>query len=456
MNQSKPYNRDVINQMSLSERIRTAVRLIQEKEIEILEAVRTFGLEAETFFQILKGHGIEHSHAPSDVDYQGEEFTSSEEINKAIEAYREGKTSLRQAIKDSGLHADIFSAILRGMNIEVKHMSVLVCGGAGFIGSNFVRHMVETYPEYKIVNLDKLTYAGNIDNLSDIEDRPNYKFYQGDIVDQETIEKIVVDEEIDAVVNFAAETHVDRSIHVGSREFVMTNTVGVQTLLDAARRHNLFKMVNISTDEVYGSLRLDEDNYFTETTAFEPNVPYAAAKSGGDLLCRAYYKTFGVPVIVSHCSNNYGPYQFPEKVIPYFIEKASKGEDLPVYGDGKNVRDWLYVLDHVKAIDLMLHKGIPGEVYNIGGNNEKNNLEIAQLILKHFGLGTDKIKFVPDRPGHDRRYAIDASKISRELGWEPEHKFEEALPETIEWYMSNKEWSERVQKRNQDINAHIK
>jgi dTDP-glucose 4,6-dehydratase len=455
MTQSKPFNSEVISQMSLSERFRTAVRLIQEKEIEVLEAIRTFGLEAETFFLVLKGQGIEHSHTLADVE-AGEEITSTENIKQAVDDYKNDKLTLREALARSGLHSDIFSAILRGLNIEVKKMNVLVCGGAGFIGSNYVRHMVQKYPNYKIVNLDKLTYAGNPDNLTDIADAPNYKFYKGDIVDQDMIEKVIVDEEIDSIVNFAAETHVDRSIHVGSREFVMTNTVGVQTLLDAARRHNLFKMVNISTDEVYGSLKLGEERQFTEETAFEPNVPYAAAKAGGDLLCRAYYKTFGVPVIVSHCSNNYGPYQFPEKVVPYFIDKASKGEQLPVYGDGKNVRDWLFVLDHVEAIDLMLHKGIPGEVYNIGGNNEMNNLEIAQFILNYFNRGTEMIKFVPDRPGHDRRYAIDAAKIERELGWKPKHKFEEAMPKTIQWYMYNKEWINNVQKRSQDINSHIK
>ncbi len=384
------------------------------------------------------------------------QMNTSERTRLATKLYKAGEIEINDAIKISGLSAEIFSSVLRGMGLPIRQLNILVCGGAGFIGSNFVRHMVTTYPHYKIVNLDKLTYAGNIDNLRDIEHLPNYKFYQGDIVDQNTIEQVIVNEKIDAIVNFAAETHVDRSIHIGSREFVMTNTVGVQTLLDATRRHNLFKFVNISTDEVYGSLGLDEERFFTEETAFEPNVPYAAAKSGGDLLCRAYYQTFGVPVIVSHCSNNYGPYQFPEKLIPFLISKALKNEPFPIYGDGRNVRDWLFVLDHVKAIDLMLHKGIPGEVYNIGGNNEKNNLEIARLILQYFNLPDTMIKFVPDRPGHDRRYAIDASKIMRELGWYPEHRFEEALPKTIEWYLNNREWTENVHRRNSGINDHIK
>ena len=384
------------------------------------------------------------------------QLNPSERVRLAVKLYKEHEIEIGEAIKMSGLQAEIFSSVLRGQGIEIRQMNILVCGGAGFIGSNFVRHMVKTYPNYKIVNLDKLTYAGNIENLADISHYTNYKFYRGDIVDQQLVEMIIQEEEIDAIVNFAAETHVDRSIHIGSREFVMTNTVGVQTLLDATRRHNLFKMVNISTDEVYGSLELDEARQFTESTAIEPNVPYAAAKAGGDLLCRAYYNTFGTPVVVSHCSNNYGPYQFPEKLIPFFITKAMNNEPLPLYGDGKNVRDWLFVLDHVKAIDLMLHKGIPGEVYNIGGNNEKNNLEIAALILGYFNLPQDMITFVKDRPGHDRRYAIDATKIREELGWFPEHKFEEALPKTIQWYLDNHSWVENIRARNKDINEHIK
>ncbi len=384
------------------------------------------------------------------------QMTTSERTRLAVKLYKKREIEIHDAIKISGLSAEIFASVLRGMNLEVRQMNILVCGGAGFIGSNFVRHMVTKYPHYKIVNIDKLTYAGNIDNLIDIENRPNYVFYQGDIVDQKFIDEIIKKEKIDSIVNFAAETHVDRSIHIGSREFVMTNTVGVQTLLDATRRHNLFKFVNISTDEVYGSLELGEQRMFTEETAFEPNVPYAAAKAGGDMLCRAYYNTFGVPVIVSHCSNNYGPYQFPEKLIPYLITKALNREQFPIYGDGRYVRDWLFVLDHVKAIDLMLHKGIPGEVYNIGGNNEKSNLEIARLILQYFGLPESMIKFVPDRPGHDRRYAIDATKIMNELGWYPEHRFEEAIPKTIEWYLHNQEWIAKIKQRNADINEHIK
>lgn len=403
------------------------------------------------------GHENNYSNKNA-IEYNEEvlsKMTPSEKIRLAVKMYKQNQIDLAQAVKLAGIQAELFASILRGMNIDVRQLNILVCGGAGFIGSNFVNYMVRKYPNYKIVNLDKLTYAGNLDNLREIENQPNYKFYQGDIVDQEIIEQIISEEKIDAIVNFAAETHVDRSIHVGSREFVMTNVVGTQTLLDAARRHNIFKFVNISTDEVYGSLELDEPRMFTESTPFEPNVPYAAAKAGGDLLCRAYYNTFGVPVIVSHCSNNYGPYQYPEKLIPFLITKALNKEQFPIYGDGKNVRDWLYVLDHVTAIDLMLHKGVPGEVYNIGGNNEKSNLEIARLILNYFNLPESYIKFVPDRPGHDRRYAIDASKIMNELGWKPAHTFEQALPKTIEWYLNNTEWVNQVLEKNKQINAHI-
>ena len=338
---------------------------------------------------------------------------------------------------------------------DTKH--ILVCGGAGFIGSNFIRHMLGAHPDYTIVNYDKLTYAGNIDNLADVESNPNYKFIQGDICDAEAIEKVITEHAITHIINFAAETHVDRSIHVGSREFVMTNVLGTQTLLDAARRHNIVKMIQISTDEVYGTLQLGEDRLFTEETPFEPNVPYAAAKAGGDLLCRSYFHTFHVPVIVSHCSNNYGPYQFPEKLIPYLVSKAKRGEKLPIYGDGLNVRDWIHVLDHSKAIELMFEKGVAGEVYNIGADNERNNLQIAGIILKAFNLPEDHLEFIEDRPGHDRRYGIDSSKIQRELGWKPEFEFEEAILQTIQWYNDHDQWMQNVlQRKSGEINEHIK
>ena len=331
-------------------------------------------------------------------------------------------------------------------------MKLLVCGGAGFIGSNFIHYMLEKYNDIKIINYDKLTYAGNPENLKDVENNNRYTFIKGDITDSEKLE--TVSKNVNFIVNFAAETHVDRSIYEGSKEFVLTNTLGVQTILDIVRKNKIEKYIQISTDEVYGSLNLDENTKFTEETPFTPNVPYAAAKAGGDLLCRAYFKTFNTPVIVSHCSNNYGPFQYPEKLIPFLTLNAIENKLLPIYGDGKNVRDWLYVIDHCRAIDLMLEKGIPGEVYNIGGNNEKSNIEIAKLILKILEKPESLIKFVEDRLGHDRRYAIDATKIEKELGWKPVYKFEEALPKTIEWYVKNKKWIENI-KNIKNINKHI-
>lgn len=337
-------------------------------------------------------------------------------------------------------------------------MNLLVCGGAGFIGSNFVRHMLKKYPDYKIVNYDKLTYAGNLDNLRDVEKNPNYTFVQGDICDLEKLNQVIIEHKISHVINFAAETHVDRSIHGGCKDFVLTNTLGVQMLLDAVRTNNLEKFVNVSTDEVYGALGLDEDRKFTESTPVWPNMPYAAAKAGGDLMCNAYFVTHKVPVVVTHCSNNYGPYQFPEKIIPFFIFRLFGGQKVPVYGDGLYVRDWIHVTDHAAALDLLLHKGVSGEVYNIGVDNERSNMEITNMILKLMGKGEEMIEHVTDRPGHDRRYAIDAAKILA-LGWKPNYtrdKFEQGLKETVEWYLANKEWVEKLQKRKEELNPHIK
>ncbi len=334
-------------------------------------------------------------------------------------------------------------------------MRLLVCGGAGFIGSNFIHHMLEKHPDYFIVNYDKLTYAGNLDNLKDIAQNPNYKFVQGDITDLEALNKAIQENQITHVINFAAETHVDRSIHGGCKDFVLTNTLGVQMILDAVHQNKIEKFVQVSTDEVYGSLALDEDNRFTESTPIWPNMPYAAAKAGGDLMCNAYFVTHKVPVVVTHCSNNYGPYQFPEKVIPFFVFKLLKGEKVPVYGDGLNVRDWIQVMDHAAALDLLLHKGENGGVYNIGVDNERNNLEVTKMILKIMGLGEDRIEFITDRPGHDRRYAIDASKILA-LGWRPVYtreKFEQGLTETIGWYKNNTAWVENLwQKKKEEMN----
>lgn len=331
-------------------------------------------------------------------------------------------------------------------------MRLLVCGGAGFIGSNFIRYMLKNYPSYTIVNYDKLTYAGNLDNLRDLRDNPRYSFVQGDIIDLDHLSRVIQGHRITHIINFAAETHVDRSIHGGTKEFVLTNTLGVQMILDAVRFNKIEKFINVSTDEVYGALELDEDREFTESTPIWPNMPYAAAKAGGDLMCNAYFVTHKVPVIVTHCSNNYGPYQFPEKVIPFFVFKLLKGEKVPVYGDGLNVRDWIHVVDHAKALDLLLHEGAPGEIYNIGADNERSNLELTKMILKIMGKGEDSIEYVTDRPGHDRRYAIDASKIIA-LGWKPSYpreKFEAGLRETIEWYMKNTEWVENVWRKKKD------
>jgi len=315
--------------------------------------------------------------------------------------------------------------------------------------------MLKKYDNYKIVNFDKLTYAGNLDNLIDIENNPNYKFVQGDITDLEKLNEVVKEFNIDHIINFAAETHVDRSIHGGCKDFVLTNTLGVQMILDAVKINGIQKFVNVSTDEVYGALELDEDREFTESTPIWPNMPYAAAKAGGDLMCNAYFVTHKVPVVVTHCSNNYGSYQFPEKVIPFFIFKLMKGEKVSVYGDGLNVRDWIHVLDHAKALDLLLHKGNPGEIYNIGADNERSNLDLTKMILSLMGKGEEMIEYVTDRPGHDRRYAIDASKI-KALGWAPDfpkEKFEQGLKETVEWYLANTEWVEKLRaKKTNEMN----
>ncbi len=333
--------------------------------------------------------------------------------------------------------------------------TILVCGGAGFIGSNFIHYFLEAHPDWRVVNYDKLTYAGNLNNLREVENNPNYKFVQGDITDLTKLNQVIQENKITHIINFAAETHVDRSIHGGCQDFVLTNSLGVQMLLDAVRKNNIEKFIQVSTDEVYGDLPLGEESYFTEETPIKPNMPYAAAKAGGDLMCHAYFRTHKTPVIVTHCSNNYGPYQFPEKLIPYFVFRLLENKKLPVYGDGLNVRDWIYVLDHVKALDLLLQKGEAGEVYNIGANNERSNLDITKMILKIMGKGEEMIEYVKDRPGHDRRYAIDATKIKK-LGWQPEYpaeKFEQGLRQTIEWYLNNKEWVEDLwQKKKDEMN----
>ncbi|MGG1655941.1 dTDP-glucose 4,6-dehydratase [Geobacillus sp. BMUD] len=320
-------------------------------------------------------------------------------------------------------------------------MNLLVTGGAGFIGSNFVRYILEKYPTYKVVNYDLLTYAGNLENLKDVEHHPNYLFVKGDINNRELVDYLVKTHEIDVIVNFAAESHVDRSI-TDPDSFVRTNVLGTQALLDVAKANNIKKYVQISTDEVYGTL--GETGYFTEETPLAPNSPYSASKAGGDLLVRAYHETYGLNVNITRCSNNYGPYHFPEKLIPLMITNALEGKDLPIYGDGQNIRDWLHVKDHCAAIDLVIHEGRPGEVYNIGGHNERTNNEIVHLIVEKLGVSKDLIKYVSDRPGHDRRYAIDPTKIMTELGWKPQYTFETGIVETIQWYIDNQEWWKNI------------
>ncbi|MHA1230580.1 MAG: dTDP-glucose 4,6-dehydratase, partial [Candidatus Helarchaeota archaeon] len=306
---------------------------------------------------------------------------------------------------------------------------ILVTGGAGFIGSNFIHYILDERPEYKIINLDLLTYAGNLDNLKDIQKDDRYEFIKGDINDQNLVNKIM--SEVDYVINFAAESHVDRSIKT-PKIFVKTNVEGTQTLLEAARKSDVERFIQISTDEVYGSL--GPTGLFTESSQLMPNSPYAASKAAADLLVRAYHKTYGLDSIITRCSNNYGPYQFPEKFIPVIILNALNNSPIPVYGDGKYIRDWIYVLDHCSAILLVLEKGRAGEIYNIGANNEIMNIELVRLILKIMNKPESLIKFVEDRPGHDRRYGIDASKIRKELNWSPKYSFEESIQRTIEWY----------------------
>lgn len=321
---------------------------------------------------------------------------------------------------------------------------VLVTGGAGFIGANFVKYMVDKYPTYEVFNLDALTYAGNLKTCQDVEEKPNYHFIQGDISDRAFIFDLFEKERFEMVVNFAAESHVDRSI-IEPDIFLKTNVIGTQVLMDAARRFGVSRFHQVSTDEVYGDLPLDRPELlFTEQTPLQASSPYSASKASADLLVLAYYRTFGLQVTISRCSNNYGPYQFPEKLIPLMIAKALKGESLPIYGDGQNVRDWLHVEDHCRAIDLILHQGRIGEVYNIGGRNERTNLEVVQTILKLLNQSESLITYIKDRPGHDLRYAIDATKLERELGWVPMYTFETGMLQTIEWYLNHREWWEAL------------
>ncbi len=319
--------------------------------------------------------------------------------------------------------------------------TVLITGGAGFIGSNFTRYMLQKYPNYKVVVYDKLTYAGNLDNLKDVaQDYPHrYTFIQGDICDAKLVEETIKTHRVDFIVNFAAESHVDRSLfEPGS--FIQTDVFGTYVLLETLKRFGVSRMVQVSTDEVYGSI---EKGSFKESDPLNPSSPYSASKAAGDLMCIAYYKTWGVPVMITRGSNTFGPYQYPEKIIPLFITNAIDDQPLPLYGDGLNVRDWLYVLDHCEAIDLVLHEGKPGEIYNIGAGNELTNLELTRRILKHLNKPESLIRFVEDRPGHDRRYSLDCTKI-RSLGWSPRYDFDQALAETVRWYVENQWWWRKI------------
>jgi dTDP-glucose 4,6-dehydratase len=318
-------------------------------------------------------------------------------------------------------------------------MKILVTGGAGFIGSNFIHYIVSEHPDWEVTNLDKLTYAGNLENLKEIENHPCYHFVKGDIADRELVDKLLR-QGFDAIVNFAAESHVDRSI-MDASPFVETNIKGTQILLEGARQYKVMRFIQVSTDEVYGSI---EKGKFTEESPLSPSSPYSASKAAADLLCHAYWKTYQLPVIITRCSNNYGPFQFPEKLVPLAITNALENKPIPIYGDGLNVRDWIYVLDHCRALDFVLEKGKPGEIYNIAANNERTNLELVSRLLDIMNKPQSLITFVADRPGHDRRYALGTTKIARELGWKALYSFEKALQATVDWYQSHESWWRKI------------
>lgn len=324
----------------------------------------------------------------------------------------------------------------------MRKQKILVTGGAGFIGGNFVQFLVNKYPDYDIYNLDLLTYAGDLTKHREIENKPNYHFVKADIADRKSIMSLFEREKFDYVVHFAAESHVDRSI-TDPEIFVLTNVLGTQVLLDAAKENKITKFVHVSTDEVYGELDFNPTTFFTEETPLQPNSPYSASKASSDLLVRAYNETFQLPVNITRCSNNYGPYHFPEKLIPLTISRVLNDQKVPVYGDGKNIRDWLHVIDHCAAIDLVLHKGENGEVYNVGGHNERTNLEVVKTIINTLGKSEDLIEFVQDRLGHDKRYAIDPTKLEK-LGWKPTYNFETGINQTIQWFLNNKKWWDKI------------
>ncbi len=370
--------------------------------------------------------------------------------------FKDGKISIAEISAITGAPQSAIEKAFFERGI-IKMRTILIGGGAGFIGSNFIHLILEKYPHYKIINYDKLTYAGNLDNLRNIDKDPRYTFIQGDIADLEAVEKIIHENNVEAVVNFAAETHVGRSVMYRVDEFVRTNVLGTHSLLEAVKKNQpqVKLYIQISTDETYGTLSLDDTRKFSEDTGFAPNVPYAAAKGGGDLLCRSYHRSYNVPVIVTHCSNNYGPYQHPEKLIPNSMFRALRNQPITLHGAGRHVRDWIYVRDHCEAIDLILHKGKPGEVYNIGSDNEKSTYEIAKIILQMLGKPESLITLVPDRPGNDLRYSISTEKIRAELAWEPRTPFDEGIHRTIQWYQHNIDWVERIREKDKDFSKYI-
>lgn len=377
----------------------------------------------------------------------------AKKIELLVKLYREERITISEVSLILGIEEGEAELIFAEKGL-MRKKRILVCGGAGFIGSNFIYHMLEKYPHYEIINYDILTYAANIENMREAERNPNYTFIKGDIADYEKLEEIAKTG-LDAIVNFAAETSVGRSVHGRAADFIHSNVAGTHTLLEVVKNYKIPRFIQISTDEVYGTVEFEENRQFREDSPFLPNVPYAAAKAGGDLMCRAYYNTYNVPVIVTHCSNNYGPYQHPEKLIPYFIFRALNNQFLPIHGDGRHIRDWIYVRDHCEAIDLVLHKGKAGEIYNIGADSEVPTVEIAKLILDILGKPHNLLNNVPDRPGNDKRYSVNSEKIKRELGWNPAHTFQDAMPKTIQWYQYNIDWVEKIREKDQEFANYI-
>ncbi len=376
-------------------------------------------------------------------------------ITLAGRLFQAGNINIREAVEISGIEQSRLESILlsRGM---IKRNKILVCGGAGFIGSNFVYYLLEKYPYDEVVVYDKLTYAGNLENLSHARNNPRYSFYKGDIADFTSLEKVVKDESVDYIVNFAAETHVTRSLMRGADEFLRSNILGVHSLLEVLRSCSFVKrMVHISTDEVYGTLEIGEDRSFFETDPFEPNVPYSAAKAGGDLLTRAWRHSYDVPVITTHCTNNYGAFQHPEKLIPNSLFRALMDKPITIHGKGQHIRDWLYVGDHCRAIDMILREGKDGEVYNIAAQEEHNVLEVARALLRLLGKSEDLITFVDDRPGNDLRYSLNTKKIENELGWKPSVPFEDGIKATIKWYENNMKWIESILEKDKEFSKYV-